>query len=148
MRTSCTDAVRRPRRSLPSRRSYSYAGRYPTPKYVCLRVRTSFTGRFTSRAARAAMEVCTQVRPPLPKAPPTAGEMTRILSGDMPNSAAMVSTVPCTCWVFSQSVSRSPSQRATVPAGSIGLWWLRAIRYARSSVTSADSRARSASPRA
>ncbi len=94
------------------------------------------------------MAVCTQVRPALPKPPPTAGEMTRILSGGMPNSPAMVVTVPPTHWVFSQRVSWSPSQPATVPAGSMGLWWLRAIRYVRSSLTSAAFSASSASPRA
>jgi hypothetical protein len=96
----------------------------------------------------AAMVVCTQVRPALPKPPPRTGAMTRTLSGAMPNSAAMVITVPLTQLVFSQRVSLSPSQRATVLAGSIGLWWLRAIRYVRSSLTAEASRAPSASPRA
>ena len=38
-------------------------------------------------------------------------------------------------WILSHTVSRSPSQRAMVACGSIGLWLLRAIAYRRSETT-------------
>jgi hypothetical protein len=115
-------AVSRPRRSLPRRSRYSYDGLKPVPKYICLRLSTSLTGRFVSRAARAATTLCGQQRRPLPKPPPTNGLMTRTASAGRPNTAASSSCVPITHCVLSQTVSLSPSQRAMVACGSIGLW--------------------------
>ena len=66
------------------------AGRKPVPKYICLRVSTSLTGRPISRAASAASSV-RPARSPLPKAPPTNGEMTRTESAGTPNTAAYAS---------------------------------------------------------
>ncbi|CAM5701223.1 hypothetical protein SVIOM74S_08346 [Streptomyces violarus] len=74
--------------------------------------------------------------------------MTRTESSGRPNTVESSSCVPYTHWVLSHTVSRLPSQRAMVACGSIGLWWLRARRYVRSSRTSASRRPASASPRA
>ncbi len=98
------------------------------PKYICLRVRTTLTGRFVSRAASAATTVCGQQRSPLPKPPPTNGEMTRTDSTGRSNTVESSVWVPTTHWVLSHTVSLSPFQRAMVACGSIGLWWLRAMR--------------------
>lgn len=87
------------------------------------------TGRPVSRAASAAMVLCGQARRPLPNAPPTKGEITRTEVCGMPNTAASSCCVPPTThWVLSHTVSWLPSQRAMVACGSIGLWWLRAVR--------------------
>ena len=64
-------AVRRPRRSLPRRTPYSYAGLKPVPKYNCLRVKASLTGRFVSRAASAAMMTCGRAPQPAAEAADT-----------------------------------------------------------------------------
>jgi hypothetical protein len=91
------------------------------PKYICRRLSTSLTGRPVSRAASAATTVCGQQRSPLPKPPPTNGLMTRTASAGRSNTAASSSCVPITHWVLSHTVSLSPSQRAIVACGSIGL---------------------------
>jgi hypothetical protein len=63
-----------------------------------------------------------------PKLPPTKVEMTLTCDRGRPSWAATVSCVAFGPCVESQSVSRSPSQRAVVADVSIGLWWLAAHR--------------------
>ena len=123
---SWTVAFRRPRRSLPRRSRYSYEGRKPVPKYICLRVRTTLTGRFISRAASAATTVCGQQRSPLPKAPPTKGLMTRTESSGTSNTVESSVWVPTTHCVLSHTVSLF-----AVPAGDGGVRLHRVVVVAR-----------------
>ena len=56
-----------------------------------------------------------------PKAPPTNGEITRTLSGEIPSCLATPRWVPITCCVDSQTVSASPLQAQITWNSSIGL---------------------------
>ena len=112
--------------SVPSRRAarairWTVGGRWPSEVNICCRVRTSRTGRPTTRAARAAIRVCCHWEPLLPNAPPVNGQRTRTLPGGMPKAVARVFRTPTTCWVESSTVRWSPFQLATVAAGSMGL---------------------------
>ncbi len=112
--------------SVPSRFAASairctVGGRWPTEVNICARVRLSCTGRRVTRAASAASMVCGHWKPLQPKPPPVNGQSTRTFSRGMPKTWARTSRVPTTACVASSTVSRSPSQRATVAEGSIGL---------------------------
>ena len=65
--------------------------------------------------------------PALPNAPPTNGEITRTWSAGTPSASAYVFCAPLMLCTLSHTVSRSPSQLATVAGISIGLWLLRMI---------------------
>ncbi|MDT5103497.1 MAG: hypothetical protein QOI25_1010 [Mycobacterium sp.] len=74
--------------------------------------------------------------------------MMRTRSLGMPKAFEYASSAHVIPWTLSQTVSWSPSQRATVAGSSMGLWLLRAIEYCKSVVTAALRSAASASPRA
>ena len=139
-------AARRGRRR--ARSAARFSGRWPTPVNICGRVRTSFTGRPTraprgrpgSRAATPGARPRTRrrrtARAPGPPSPgcrrPRQGRRARI-DGHC---------------VASCTVSRSPSQAATVANSPSGLLVLSGVRVGRPSiVTSATARPAATSPR-
>ena len=93
------------------------------------------------------MRTCGQTRSAEPNAPPTNGDRTRTSSLRMPNASATWSCTLSTHCVLSWSVSRGPSQTATVACISIGLWYSAGWVYVASTFTSAAASAFSGSPR-
>src|SRR5690625_3804896 len=97
-------------------------GRGPVAGNMCWRVTAYFTARpGTTWAASAASIMSAWGRPLDPKPPPTWGLMIRSRSGSMPRIGARVCFAGCAPWVEVHRVSVSPSQRALVVWGSIGL---------------------------
>ena len=88
---------------------------------ICGRVSTSLTGRPTTRAASAVRITCGQARSAAPKPPPRYGTRTRTSVSGSSNAAARAVRVLIGSWLVSCTVSRSPSQRATVAKSPIGL---------------------------
>ena len=68
---TCSIATSSPSRRAPIRIVCTLLGRWPTPVNISGRVRTSFTGRPTARAARTVRITCCQTKRPAPNAPPT-----------------------------------------------------------------------------
>ena len=74
-------ATSSPPRMAPSLTVCSVLGRWPMPVNIRGRVRISFTGRPTVRAASTARIVCDRTRSPAPNPPPTYGASTRTADG-------------------------------------------------------------------
>jgi hypothetical protein len=117
-----------PSRFAPRATRCSVSGRWPFVKKSCLRGSHNFTGRFTSRAAKTPISTCGHDEPLLPNAPPTNGETTWTFSRGMPKARASVWREAKMFCVESWSVTRSPSQAATIACASIGLWWWYGVR--------------------
>src|SRR5262245_15017240 len=81
-----------------------------------------------------------------PNAPPTYWLMTRTLSGSMPSRCATAFLSPCTNWLDSCTMSRSPIQVQLVVNSSSGLWCCVGVAYSASSTTSAPASAEPTSP--
>src|SRR5665213_1011347 len=97
--------------------------RLPEQVNICsVRLRASFTGRFTNLAAIGANNELAHVKPFDPNPPPINGDITLTLSFGIPNMIAMRLRSPKTDWVESYTISWSPSHSAMVACGSIGLW--------------------------
>ncbi len=87
-----------PSRPVASEIDCSVIGRPPTGPHICGRSRTTLTGRFTARAAIAAITTCDQVDPLQPKPPPTNGQTTWTLAASIPRLfATMLCTPPMDC---------------------------------------------------
>ena len=110
-----------PSRVAPTAIFWIVRGRYPFDVNICCRARTSFTGRPTLRAAIAARMVCHQNDPLQPNPPPTNGEITCTLSGEMPNTCAQMARSATTACVVSYSVTLSPSHAAMLAWGFHGI---------------------------
>jgi hypothetical protein len=82
-----------------------------------------------------------------PNAPPTNGDTTVTFASGTPKLDARCARTPYTSWVLSKMVSRSPSQNAMAPCGSIGLWCSIGMWYSASTFTGAVRIASSGSPR-
>ena len=131
----------------PIRRCWEVAGRYPVSANMCWRVTACFTARPGTACAAIAVSIMSAWGRPLePKPPPTCGLMIRSCSGSMPSIGARVCRAGCTPWVEVHSVSCSPSQRAMVVCGSIGLLCSRGVEYRWSTTISAAASAASRSP--
>ncbi len=99
--TACRVAASRPSAPHASAIVCSVIGRPPTGPNICVRSMTSLTGRFTARAAIAAITTCDHVEPLQPKPPPTNGQTTRTFFGSMPSVRAIVLRSPTTSCVAS-----------------------------------------------
>jgi hypothetical protein len=91
-------AVSRPSRVAPTAIRCSCSSRWPAEVYICGRVRLSFTGRPTCRAAIAASVECGQTIALHPNPPPTKWVTTRRSDSGIPSSCATVSwlaRMPC-----------------------------------------------------
>jgi len=100
----------------------SDSGRWPSEVNICGRVSTSLTGRPTTRAASAVKITCVQDAEsgPEPALPGTETRTRTSVSGRS-NTVARVRRTSIGSWLASWTVSRSPSQRATVAKSPIGL---------------------------
>ncbi len=114
-------ASSRPSRVAASRKRCAVCGRWPTAVNISGRVSTSFTGRFTIRAASTVKSVCGQVRSPAPNPPPRYGTSTRTFSSGTEKNVARVVRACVGHWVDSCTVSRPPCQCATVANSPSGL---------------------------
>lgn len=100
----------------------------------------------TAVAVIAAMISCGQMKPFAPNPPPVYSAITRTRSFGRPSAEATTAWTLNTPWLASCSVSVSPSQCATVAAGSMGEWCRDAVAYRRSRTTSAAASPASRSP--
>lgn len=116
------------------------------PVNISGRVSTSLTGRRAWRAAITASTTCGQTRSPAPKPPPTYGASTRTPSSGTPNIRASAARTWVGHWVESCTVSRSPSQAASVVNRPSGLLVFSAVVYAASTTTSARASPAAGSP--
>ena len=90
----CRSAVSVPSCMAPNVRRCTVSGRPPTGPNICRRVRTSFTGRPTCRAAIAERITCDHADPLQPNPPPRKYETTRTFSFGSWNAFATVVARP------------------------------------------------------
>ncbi len=140
-RKSCRIAVSLPSFVAPRRMCCSVRGRWPTFENIMRRSTLSFTGRFSLRAAAAAIVDCGHGKSLPPKPEPMNREITRTFSIRNPqrlrHHGAMIHHALRA--LVERQIVVVP--HATVPCISIGLWVSTGVEYVSSITTRAVERA-------